>query len=333
MASPSGAAALDPPVLTAGAAGHGKVVLSVSAGSSGAPAGFAVWWMKRSDYMARGGLWFPEGTSPLQGEAHFTGNPSLSTFGGTTTDYRLAPASAARVAIGELLDETGVSTNNRVELGMGTAYVFTAFAVAGGASSQSLPAPPIVRITRGDADCTRPVGWWRENPDKWPFDAFGLTPSSARPPVAASRARPAAVAGSTLPLGTQSYSRSDVTQILNRASGIGEPDLSTPDPGMSLAATAGNGLIALAHQLIAARCNQYSGATVPAPILATMADADALIGSLVVPPVGDGYLDPAVIAPDWQILSDYNHGLTGPNACLTTPARPSTWGSLKRTYR
>ena len=53
----------------------------------------------------------------------------------------------------------------------------------------------------------------------------------------------------------------------------------------------GNGLLILAHQLIAAKLNIAAGAD-PSCIQDAIAEADALIGDLVVPPIGDGYLSP-----------------------------------------
>jgi hypothetical protein len=55
---------------------------------------------------------------------------------------------------------------------------------------------------------------------------------------------------------------------------------------------AGNGLIALAHQMIAARLNIANGED-GSSIAAALAAADALIGDQVVPPVGSGSLLPA----------------------------------------
>jgi len=46
-----------------------------------------------------------------------------------------------------------------------------------------------------------------------------------------------------------------------------------------------------------------------------IASADAMIGSLVVPPVGGGSLAPATTSPLVQALDDYNSGVTGPGAC------------------
>jgi hypothetical protein len=77
-----------------------------------------------------------------------------------------------------------------------------------------------------------------------------------------------------------------------------------------------NGLVSLAHQLIAAKLNVASGA---APIAATIAAADALIaegGTGTVPPIGSGFLSPSASAPLLRLLEDYNEGVTPPGACL-----------------
>src|SRR4029453_14338470 len=67
----------------------------------------------------------------------------------------------------------------------------------------------------------------------------------------------------------------------------------------------GNGLVSLAHHLIAAKLNVANGAD-SSCIQQTIADADALIGDLVVPPVGDGYLAPRDVNALKDTLEDYN---------------------------
>jgi len=89
----------------------------------------------------------------------------------------------------------------------------------------------------------------------------------------------------SLTLGTVSYSASQLEDILN-----------TPVGGPA------NGLISLAHQLIAAKLNVAKGAPPPAAI----ASADALIGGLVVPPVGSGYLDPSAVSSLVDALDAFN---------------------------
>jgi hypothetical protein len=90
----------------------------------------------------------------------------------------------------------------------------------------------------------------------------------------------------SLTLGTVSYSASQLEDIFN-----------TPVGGPA------NGLISLAHQLIAAKLNVARGAPAPAEI----AGADALIGGLVVPPVGSGYLAPSAVSSLVAALDAFNN--------------------------
>ena len=76
-----------------------------------------------------------------------------------------------------------------------------------------------------------------------------------------------------LTLGTVSYSESQLLQTLNQPA-------------------QGNGLIILAHQLIDAKLNIADGAD-PADAAPAIADADAMIGFLAIPPIGSGYLPPS----------------------------------------
>jgi len=115
-------------------------------------------------------------------------------------------------------------------------------------------------------------------------------------------------------LGTTSYTKAQLLQI------FAEP-------------AKGNGLVSLAHQLIAARLNLCNGSD-PTPIMATIIAADALIGGLVVPPVGSGYLDPSVTSALTEAMDGYNNGrLGGVSECPTMTRTTSTWGALKALYR
>lgn len=79
---------------------------------------------------------------------------------------------------------------------------------------------------------------------------------------------------------------------------------------------AGNGLVSLAHQLIAAKLNIASGGDAEAVIEAILA-ADDMIGDLIVPPVGSGYLDPDAASPFVDEIDDWNNGRTGSGSCVT----------------
>jgi hypothetical protein len=78
----------------------------------------------------------------------------------------------------------------------------------------------------------------------------------------------------------------------------------------------GNGLVALAHQLIATKLNIAHGSDASA-IAAAVANADALIAGLVVPPVGSDSLAAKTTSGLTQLLDAYNSGLTGPGHCTS----------------
>lgn len=101
---------------------------------------------------------------------------------------------------------------------------------------------------------------------------------------------PAGATATGLTLGTVVYTKAQLLSIMN-----------TPP--------AGNGLISLAHQLIAAKLNVYPGTT------ADITAADLLIGALIVPPVGSGFLDPSVTSTLNDALTAFNEGRTGPGHC------------------
>lgn len=100
---------------------------------------------------------------------------------------------------------------------------------------------------------------------------------------------------STLTLGSVSYDQDELIAILK-----------TP--------VKGNGLVQLAHQLIAAKLNVAAGADDSA-VHDAIADADALIGSLVCPPIGDGSLAPSATSELNGTLDAFNSGAVGPGHC------------------
>jgi hypothetical protein len=118
---------------------------------------------------------------------------------------------------------------------------------------------------------------------------------------------------SSLKLGTVVYTKAQLLSIFN-----------TPAQG--------NGLLILAHQLIAAKLNIAQGAD-PSPISSVISDADGLIGNNVCPPIGAGFLQPTTVDTDAQALDSYNNGNTSVPHCGTTPTTHATWGSVKATYR
>jgi hypothetical protein len=94
----------------------------------------------------------------------------------------------------------------------------------------------------------------------------------------------------------------------------------------------GNGLVALARQLIAAKLNVACGSFISPAI----ASADALIGDLVVPPIGAGFLSTddtdALVAE----LDDFNNLPGDPKGfggCEPIAVEDFSWGRVKAGYR
>jgi cysteine-rich repeat protein len=105
-----------------------------------------------------------------------------------------------------------------------------------------------------------------------------------------------------VPLGNHIYDKSDALRILNQS-------------------VQGNGLVALAHQLIAAKLNVASGAD-PQSVSDAIKTADYLIGALVVPPIGGGSLPTKTTSGLVAQLDSYNTGTTGPGHCGDMPPPP-----------
>jgi hypothetical protein len=97
-----------------------------------------------------------------------------------------------------------------------------------------------------------------------------------------------------LTLGTVNYTEAQLLQILNQPA-------------------QGNGLVIVAHQLIAAKLNIANGAD-PTDAAQAIADADAMIG-LVIPPIGSGYLPSSQTSDLTETLTEYNEGTIGPGHC------------------
>jgi hypothetical protein len=288
----------DTPEVSSIGAGKGKWVIDVTAGESGAPHGFTIWWMKKSTFDAVGQTWFPTGNQ-VQASAYFVGEPTLNTWGGQLTSFALAPNQTARIELGDLFDETGITQANALalkELEPGVEYVFCAWALGEGSVQASAWSYNVYGATV-DNNCTYTRGFWQTHGP----GACQLGNNSNEWPV------------NSLMLGNILYTDTQLCSILWTPAG-------------------GNGLISLASQLITAKLNVASGAD-PSVVAGTIAAADALIGNLVVPPVGTDYLHPSLTSSLTQALDDWNNGITGPGHCDATPVQPATWGQVKASYR
>jgi hypothetical protein len=286
----------DTPTLTLGVTGLARQTITVTAGPSGTPAGFTIWWMKKSDFLANNGEWWLYG-DPMQGEAVFTGTPSLNVFAGDAPSFALGPNQSITVEIGDLMDESGVTLAGwrsawGSELEYGTDYVFCAFANASPTVYQSGFTENFEATTIQTQNCTYTQGYWKTHPEAWPPSCTPMT------------------------LGANVYTAAQLMQILNQP-------------------VAGNGAISLAHQLIATKLNICMGSDAAA-VSACVTAADALLsgcGANMVPPLGTCNIAPATTSATTQCLDDYNNGITGPGHCPPTNARKATWGELKVLHR
>ncbi len=248
----------------------------VAGSPTGAPAGFSLQWMTQQEYLDNGEQWYLS-SDPRLCKGSFSGNA----FGHV---YNLPAGGASTIQIGDaLFDNPGASSNCASEpLICGTTYRFRAFSHATSKLFRSAWSNDLLCRTKA---CTEPVacvytqGYWKTH---------GPVPTGNNQnewPVG------------SLTLGTFSYTDLQLLDILNRPA-------------------QGNGLVALAHQLIAAKLNIANGASDTA-VAGAIAAADALIGGLVVPPVGSGFLHPSLTSGLNNTLTSYNEGSLpgGPSHC------------------
>lgn len=286
----------DTPTLTLGVTGLARQTITVTAGTTGTPSGFTLWWMKKSDFLANNSEWWIYGY-PTQGEASFAGAPSLNVFPGEASSFALGPNESITVEIGDLLGESGVATTDwrsewGGELEYGTQYVFCAFANASPTVYQSAFTDNFEDVTLQTQDCTFTQGYWKTHPSAWPAACLPMQ------------------------LGNNFYTQAELLQIFNQP-------------------VAGNGAISMAHQLIAAKLNTCQGAN-PAAVSACITAADALLagcGGNLIPPLGGCNIAPATTSANTQCMDNYNQGITGPGHCLETAAKRATWGELKLLHR
>lgn len=281
------ATALDRPVITAIESGTAKIEVTVTAGASGAPGGFSVWWTTLEAFTDNGNE-YPSTLTGRATEASFTGIPVVNVYPGIPASFQLGQNEAINIQIGDLFDETGIVASDYTELQPGTEYVLCVFANAHEEWEQSGNSNTLVTGTSsGDDSCHRSHGHWKNHPSAWPV--------------------------SSLTLGTVLYTASELVDILKEPS-------------------RGNGLVILAHQLIAAKLNILIGAD-PAPVAAAIAVSDDLIGALVIPPVGADWIPSSSVTLVSELLDDFNNDLLGSGCGGTTAVEETSWGTLKELFR
>jgi hypothetical protein len=273
------------PTLTCAGSTPASINIQVCAGATGLPAGFSLHWLPAASFAlgfdgiagtADDGSWSGWSSLPNLDFCHgsFSGNANNS-------GYNLAAGACVTISIGgNLFDDAGASSNcASLDLNCGTSYVFRAFGHATNTQQRSDFTETLTCETASCSvgGCTYTQGYWKTH---------GPIPTGNNVnewPV------------TSLALGNVTYTDLELLAIFN-----------TP--------AAGNGLIALAHQLIAAKLNVASGADDTA-VVADILAADTLIGSLVVPPVGSGSLPNSSTSSLIAALTSYNEGATGPGHC------------------
>jgi hypothetical protein len=101
-------------------------------------------------------------------------------------------------------------------------------------------------------------------------------------------------------LGNRIYSREEITQIMQ-------------DTHIQ------NGLVVLAKQALGARLNIQCQNSPSQCVDSTLAGVDMIIGNLVVPPIGDGFLPLSSVSNLVAILTDYNFGRSCAHNCDDPP--------------
>ncbi|MFL6193257.1 MAG: hypothetical protein ACJ75H_03745 [Thermoanaerobaculia bacterium] len=275
---------MDTPSLTCANIGQVSLDMLVCAGTTtGAPAGFSLQWITAAQFAAG-----PDGIFGTLDDNSWLSSDSLdlckASFSGNAngTRYNLGKGQCATVDIGDnLFDDPGASSNCAdTPLACGTTYVFRGFAHANSSLFRSNFTSDLFCTTAQcvvDEGCTFTQGYWKTH---------GPIPTG-------NNVNEWPVSG--LMLGTVNYTDLELLSIFNTSGG-------------------GNGLITLAHQLIAAKLNIASGAN-DSSVAGAIVSADALISGLVVPPVGSGSLAPSATSALVFTLTQFNEGAIGPGHC------------------
>lgn len=300
-----GKSRIDPPQIFPASTTQTAMNVTVCASNSGSnptglPAGFSVQWMTVADYAANGNQWISS-DDPRLCKASFSGNADLSR-------YRLAPGECVTINIGDFLFDNGASTNCAGVLQCATSYLVRAFGHATSEFNRS-------DFTNNLSSSTRDCGGQCDDGDTCPFCNCCVLDAEHWPqygPTGCTSFTLNQWPATSLTLGNATYSDLQLCEILN-------------------AQANDNGLIALAQELIAAKlnllsmrnqlqsvqvtlCNGYTCDEM-AMIARCTADADTLIGGLVIPPHGNGFLEPTVTNSLVSCLHPFNASELGVGGC------------------
>jgi hypothetical protein len=275
------ASKMDTPFLSCGASTQFSIDVLVCAGpNSGAPAGFSLQWVTAAQLAAG-----PDGIPGTADDNTWADSTNLcaASFSGNAngSSYNLGKNACTTVNLGDnLFDNPGASSNcASIPLVCGTTYALRGFAHANSTLFRSDFTSNLFCTTAAcpTAGCTFTQGYWKTH---------GPIPTGNNTDV---------WPVSSLTLGTVTYTDLELQSIFDTPAG-------------------GNGLISLAHQLIAAKLNVANGAD-DTSVAGAIAAADTLIGSRVVPPVGSGFLAPGATSALVATLTSFNEGSIGPGHC------------------
>jgi hypothetical protein len=251
-----------------------NIAVNVTAGQAGAPAGFSIQWMTLSDYAALGNQW------PLTSEVPNGQAPSFckANFNGIVPSSGCVPYN--------------LHPGQSVTVTIGDDSLYDSCAVSSPCSGAPLLCNTTYVFRAIAVDSTHQL-------------TVSETITCATLPCVGGnsctysqgywRNHPDAWPVTSLTLGTVTYQAAELMAILDNPA-------------------RGNGLVILAHQLIAAKLNIANGAD-PSAVQQPLADADNMMGTLVVPPIGNGYLPPSQTGDLTEIFTEYNEGTIGPGHC------------------
>ena len=165
------AQALDTPTLTLDRVGFFRIDFDVKAGASGAPNGFAIQWMQKGTHLSIGG--FPSSLNdPAAASCDFTGAPTLNLDARSGT-FQLGPDGVIQVQMGDLFDESGITSPDYLSQLPSGDYVFRAWALGNGTPGSGSDLSEPVFASTANPECTQ--GFWKNHPDTWPAGCLPMT--------------------------------------------------------------------------------------------------------------------------------------------------------------
>ena len=266
----------DPIAISYETSAASNIAVTITAGNAGAPAGFSIQWMTLADYVALGNQW------PKTLDVTNPAAPSFckaffrSVVSPSCTGYNLSPGQSVTIMIGDDSLYDNCAVSSPCS---GSPLLCNTAYVFRAPAVDPTGRHDNLRVSETITCATLPCSGG----------------SSCTYSQGYWRNHPNAWPVTGLTLGTVTYQAAELMAILD-------------NPAQ------GNGLVILTHQLIAAKLNIANGAD-PSAVQQAITDADNMIGALVVPPIGNGYLSPAQTGDLNETLTEYNEGTIGPGHC------------------